>query len=698
MADELVHLDMHDDVAVITIDNPPVNPMSSAVCIGLSNRFTEVSADDAVIGIVLTGAGRAFVAGADIREFGKPRPKDAPHLRDVAMQIENCDKPVVAAINGACAGGGLELALGCHYRLAAPNAQIGLPEVKLGLVPGAGGTQRLPRVTGPKVALDVIVKGDLLPAPKAAEFGIIEGVIEDDLVATAVAFAAKTAADGRPLPRTSKRADKIGGAVDEPNLFEDYRKSIARRARGFEAPYHAINLVETATKTAFDEGMAKEMETAGIAVASTQSAAQRYLFFAEREATKIPDVPADTPFKNITSAAIIGSGTMGGGIAMCFANANMPVTVIDVDQESLDRGLERVKSNYETSAKRGSMAETDVAPRMALITGSTNMVDAGSADIVIEAVFEDIELKKKIFAELDEIMGPDAILATNTSALDIDAIAAATKRPEAVIGTHFFSPANVMRLLENVRATKTGNEAIATAMKLGRSLGKQPVLAGLCPGFIGNRILRIYLGQADKLMFEGAYPEQIDKAIFEFGFAMGPFGVRDLAGLDIGYQARKAQGGSNERRYLLSDRLCDAGRRGLKSGAGFYRYEEGSRTPIPDPEVTTMIDKLSEELGIKRRAIDDEEIIERILIPMINEAANIIDEGVAIRASDVDVTYVHGYGFPRYRGGLMFYADTIGLDNVLETMLRFETEEGEAMAPAPLLVRLAGEGGSFTGH
>ena len=695
---ELVQLEMQGDIAVITIDNPPVNPISSAVCLGLAERFAEASADDAVAGIVLTGAGRAFVAGADIREFGKPRPADTPGLRDVAMLIENCDKPVVAAINGACAGGGLELALGCHYRLAAPNAQIGLPEVKLGLIPGAGGTQRLPRVIGPKSALDVIVKGDLLPAPKAAALGIVEDVIEGDLVAAAVAFAAKAAADGAELPRASKRTDMIGGAADEPGLFDDYRKSIARRARGFEAPYHAIDLIEAATKLDFDAGMELEKETAGITVASTQSAAQRYLFFAEREALKIPDVPRETEVRDIKSAAIIGSGTMGGGIAMCFANAGIPVTVIDMEQENLDKGLARVEGNYQVSAKRGSMAEADIAVRMGLITGSTDIKDAGGADIVIEAVFEDIELKKTIFAQLDEIMGDGAILATNTSALDIDAIAAATKRPESVIGTHFFSPANVMRLLENVRAAKTGNEAIATAMKLGRTLGKQPVLAGLCPGFIGNRILRVYFGQCDKLMFEGAYPDQIDKAIFDFGFAMGPFGVRDMAGLDIGYQARKAQGGSNERRYILTDKLCDAGRRGMKTGAGYYKYEDGSRTPIPDPEVNAMIDEISKDLGIERRPISDEEIVERIIFPMINEAANIVDEGIALRASDVDVTYVHGYGFPRYRGGLMFYADTVGLDKVLETMQRFEAEDGDAMAPAPLLAKLAKEGGSFTGQ
>ena len=695
---ELIHLDMQGDIAVITIDNPPVNPMSFAVCTGLAQRFAEVSKDDAVAGIVLTGAGRAFVAGADIREFGKPRPKDAPGLRDVAMQIENCDKPVVAAINGACAGGGLELALGCHFRLAAPKAQIGLPEVKLGLIPGAGGTQRLPRVIGPKAALEVIVKGDLLPAPKAAALGIIEEVIEGDLVAAAVEFAAKAAAEGRALPRSSQRQDMIGGAADEPGLFDDYRKSIARRARGFEAPYHAIDLIEAATKLDFDAGMEKEKETAGITVASDQSKAQRYLFFAEREATKIPDVPADTPVRDIQSAAIIGSGTMGGGIAMCFANAGIPVTVIDMEQDALSRGLEKVRSNYQVSAKRGSMAQADVETRMALITGSTDIKDAGAADIVIEAVFEDIELKKTIFAELDGIMGDGAILATNTSALDIDAIAAATKRPEAVIGTHFFSPANVMRLLENVRASKTGVETVATVMKLGRTLGKQPVLAGLCPGFIGNRILRVYFGQCDKLMFEGAYPDQIDKAIFDFGFAMGPFAVRDMAGLDIGYQARKAQGGSNERRYILTDKLCDAGRRGLKTGAGYYNYEDGSRTPIPDPEVHAMINALSKDLGIERRPIGDEEIVERIIIPMINEAANIVDEGIALRASDVDVTYVHGYGFPRYRGGLMFYADTLGLDKVLETMRRYQAEDGDAMAPAPLLEKLAKEGGSFTGQ
>ncbi len=692
---ELIHLEKQGDVAVLTIDNPPVNPISSDVCAGLAERFAEVAADDSVAAVVLTGAGRAFVAGADIREFGKPRDPNKPGLRDVAMQIEDMEKPVVAAINGACAGGGLELALGCHFRLASPGAQIGLPEVNLGLIPGAGGTQRLPRVIGAEAALDAILGGRLMPAPQAKAMGIVEDVIDGDIVAAAVDYARKAAADGVELPRASKRTDKIDESKKNMGLFDDRRKAIARRYRGFEAPFYAIDAVEAAVTLPFDEGMKKEREIADITVASTQSAAQRYLFFAEREALKIPDIPKDTPTKDIKKAAIVGAGTMGGGISMCFANVGIPVTIIDESQEALDRGLGRVRNNYEVSVKRGSMKAEDVDKRMGLLTGSTDIKDVADADIIIEAVFEEMNLKKEIFKKLDEHAKDGAILATNSSALDIDQIAAVTKRPEVVIGTHFFSPANVMRLLENVRASKSSPETIATVMKLGQTLRKQPVLAGLCPGYIGNRILRVYLREADELVFEGALPQQIDKVIYDFGFAMGPYAVRDMAGTDVGYQARKLAG-TNERQYILNDRLCDEGRLGQKTGAGYYRYEEGSRTPIPDPYVENMIEEVSKELGITRRAISDEEILERIIYPMINEGAKIVDEGYALRASDIDVAYVHGYGFPRYRGGLMFYADTIGPDKVYEAMERFHKARGDIMEPSKLLEKLAKEGGKFT--
>ena len=691
----LVNSEMSGGIAVIAIDNPPANQVTGTANAGLAQRIKGAAADKSVKGIVLTGAGRAFATGAEDRETGK---KGAVGLGEVAQLIEDCPKPVVAAINGACLGGGLALALACHYRLAGPNAQLGFPDVKVGLIPDAGGTQRLPRLVGVAAALDMIAQGNSVKPAQAKEMGLVEDVIEGNLVEAACALARRAVGDGVAVPRTSKRADKVGKGITDTKVFADYRKSIARRQRGFEAPFQAIDLIEAAATLPFGKGLEKERAVAAKAAASTQSKAQRYLVFAERESAKIPDVPPDTPTKEIKSAAVIGAGTMGGGIAMCFANAGIPVTVIDADKDGLDRGLARVKSNYDFSVKSGRFTEADVEKRMSLFTPSTDIKDVANADVIVEAVFEDINLKKDIFGKIDAYAKPDAILGTNSSGLDIDVIAQATKRPESVIGIHFFAPANVMRLLENVRAAKTGKVAIATAMKLGRTLGKMPVLAGLCPGFIGNRILRVYFGQCDKLMWEGAYPDQIDKAVFDFGFAQGPYAVRDQSGLDIGYQARKAQGGSNERRFLLSDTLCDMGRRGQKTGAGFYRYEPGDRTPIPDPEVNALIDKLSADLGIKRRKISQEEIIERIIYPMINEGAKITEEGIALRASDVDVTYIHGYGFPRYRGGLMFYADTVGPKKVYAVMKKLEAEEGASMAPATLLEKLAKNGGSFTGQ
>ncbi len=686
---DLVRSEKSAGVAVITIDHAPANALNDAVVAAVSRAIKQAAADKAVKGIVLAGSGRTFAVSA---EGGSTK------LGDLVRLVDDCQKPIVAAIGGACMGAGLELALACHYRVAGMVASLGLPDIKLGLLPAAGGTQRLPRLVGAQVALDMIVQGNALKADQAMQAGLVDEVTKSDVVEAAAACARRSVGDGAALPLASQRVDKFGKGKTEPNVFAEYRKSIARRQRGFEAPFQALDLLEAAASASFAKGLAAESKVAAKAAASTQSKAQRYIAFAERESARIPDVPPDTPTKEIKTAAVIGAGTMGGGIAMCFANAGIPVTVIDADKEGLDRGLARVKSNYDFSVKSGRFTEADVEKRMSLFTPSTDIKDIATADVIVEAVFEDINLKKDIFGKIDAYAKPDAILGTNSSGLDIDVIAQATKRPESVIGIHFFAPANVMRLLENVRATKTGKVAIATTMKLGRTLGKMPVLAGLCPGFIGNRILRVYFGQCDKIMWEGAYPDEIDKAIFDFGFAQGPYSVRDQSGLDIGYQARKAQGGSNERRFLLSDKLCDMGRRGQKTGAGFYRYEKGDRTPIPDPDVNKMIDDLSKDLGITRRKISQDEIIERIIYPMINEGAKITEEGIALRASDVDVTYIHGYGFPRYRGGLMFYADTVGPKKVYEVMKRLEKEEGEAMAPAKLLEKFAKSGGTFTGQ
>ena len=684
---DLVRSEKSASVVVVTIDNPPANMVSDAVCTALAKAVKQAASDKSVKGIVITGAGRTFAVSAE---------GGASKLRDLVAQIEDCPKPVVAGIGGACMGAGLELAMACHYRVAGIAAALGLPDINLGLLPSAGGTQRLPRLVGAKTALDMIVQGTPLKAEAAKEAGLVDEVTKSSPVEAAAAFARRAFADNAKHVPAAKRTDKFNKENAPPVLFDDYRKTM-RRQRGFEAPFQAVALLEEAASSSFAKGLSQEAKVATKAAGSTQSKAQRYIAFAERESAKIPDVPPDTPTKEIKSAAVIGAGTMGGGIAMTFANAGIPTIVIDADKEGLDRGLARVKANYDFSVKSGRFTEADVEKRMGLLTPSTDIRDIKDADVLVEAVFEDINLKKDIFGKIDQYAKPDAILGTNSSGLDIDVIAQATKRPESVIGIHFFAPANVMRLLENVRAAKTGKVAIATAMKLGRTLGKMPVLAGLCPGFIGNRILRVYFGQCDKIMWEGAYPDQIDKAIFDFGFAQGPYGVRDQSGLDIGYQARKAQGGSNERRFLLSDTLCDMGRRGQKTGAGFYKYEKGDRTPHVDPEVNALIDKLSADLGIKRRKISQDEIIERIIYPMINEGAKITEEGIALRASDVDVTYIHGYGFPRYRGGLMFYADTVGPKKVYDVMKRLEKEEGEGMKPAALLEKLAKNGGSFTG-
>ena len=679
-------------VAVLTVDNPPVNALSQHVRKGLHDGIKQATADGGVQAIVIVCAGRSFIAGADITEFGKP--PSEPSLHAVLDLIEGAPKPVVSAIHGTALGGGLEVTLACHYRVGVKGARFGLPEVKLGLLPGAGGTQRLPRVVGVEKGLQMMVSGDPIGADEALRAGLIDEIVDGDLATAGVAFAEKVLDEKRPLRKIRDLTDKIAAARSKPEIFAEFRKSVARQTRGFRAPESIVKAVEAAVSLPFDQGIKRERELFVELLNSAESKAQRYFFFAEREAAKIPDVPADTPAKAIKKAAVIGAGTMGGGIAMNFANAGIPVTVVEVAQEALDRGLGIVRKNYEATAARGRLTPADVEKRMGLITGSVDFEAAADADIVIEAVFEEMPIKQEVFARLDAICKADAVLATNTSTLDVDEIASATKRPESVIGTHFFSPANVMRLLENVRGRKSSKTTIATAMAVGRRIGKVPVLVGVCYGFVGNRMLHQRGLQAEKLILEGAAPHQVDRVLADFGFPMGPFAMGDLAGLDVGWRIRKGRGV----KAPVADRICELGRFGQKTGAGYFKYEKGDRTPIPDLEVEKIIVDVATSLGITRRAISDEEILQRLLYPMVNEGAKILDEKIAIRPSDIDVIWVYGYGWPVYRGGPMFWADSIGLKALRDRLLEFKKQSGDAFwTPAPLLDRLASGGRGFIG-
>ena len=695
---EVVSLKKQGDVAVVSLENPPVNGLSFAVRAELAGQLATASQDDTVGAIVITGTDRMFSSGADIREFGRPVPRDIPHLPHVIDNIENSSKPVVAAIHGVAAGGGLELALGCHYRVASPQTRVGLPEVTLGFVPGAGGTQRLPRLIGVPRALDAIVSGRLVPLEEAHAWGLIDQIVEGDLVAQAVDFAQALVGRNDVIRRTGELDEALADARKDPGLFDDFRKKMARRARGFDAPYACVDCIEAAVTLPFADGLAKEREVFQRLVVSDQSKALRHVFFAERQASKIPDVPKSTPTLPITAAAVIGCGTMGGGIAMNFANSGLPVIVLEDSQDALDRGVETVRKNYAATVSKGRLSQTVMDERMALITPTTNYDDVQNADIVVEAVFEDMDVKRHVFETLDTVCKSDAILATNTSTLDVNEIATATKRPERVIGTHFFSPANVMRLMENVRGAATSTETIATVMQLSKRLGKVGVLVGVCDGFVGNRMLYAYRRQADFLLEEGALPAQIDKALYDFGMPMGPFQMADLAGLDVGWRIRKRQAATRPAhlRYSpIADRICELGRFGQKTGAGWYRYESGSRSPIPDDIVNELIIAVSAELDIKRRPIDDTEVVPRCLYPLVNEGAKILSEGLALRASDIDVVWIYGYGFPRYRGGPMFWADQIGVGTIYETMKRLHGEHGEWLEPAPLLEQLARDGKGF---
>ena len=684
---ESVTLDREGDVAVITIDNPPVNALSWHVRQGLAGGFAQ-AVEGGASAIVLICAGRTFIAGADISEFGqKPQ---GPSLHDTQLAMENAPVPVIAAIHGTALGGGLEVALCAHYRVALDSSKFGLPEVNLGLLPGAGGTQRLPRLVGVPKALDMMTSGRHIGAAEALGDGLIDEMVEGDhdaLRNAALAFAARAVANNMPLAKVRDRDEKVAEARGNEQLFADFRATIARKTRGFLAPEYNVRCVEAAANLPFDEGLQVEAELFRELVTGSQSAAQRYYFFAERAANKIPDVPKDTPLVDIERVGVLGAGTMGGGIAMNFANIGIPVTIVERDQESLDRGLGVVRKNYERS--RSTTAE-QVEQRMSLLTGSTDKADFADCDLVIEAVFEDMELKKSVFAELDQICKPGAIMASNTSFLDIDEIASATSRPESVIGMHFFSPANVMKLLEVIRGEQTSASVIATAMALGKQIKKVAVLSRVCPGFIGNRILAQRRFEADRLILEGATPEQVDRVLYDFGLPMGPFAMMDLAGLDIGWKAETSNSST------VRDILCESGRRGQKNGRGYYTYDPETRAATPDPEVVAMIREFAVSKGYEQREVTDQEVLERCLYPMVNEGAKILDEGVAIRGSDVDVVWVNGYGWPVYRGGPMFWADSVGLPEVVAKIREYgERLDGDHWELSPLMEKLAAEGGQL---
>ena len=685
---DVTDLTIEDGIAVLTLNSPPVNALSAPVRDGIYKGIEATLPDDNVKAVVLICEGRTFIAGADITGFGKAQ--EGASLFEALDMVENATKPVVAAIHGTALGGGLEVALTCHYRVAVPSARCGLPEVNLGLLPGAGGTQRLPRIVGPEKALEMVTTGQHVPAPQCHEMGLVDELVEEgQLREGAVAFAKKIVEEGLPLKRVRDMNEKVEAARGHPEIFENFRKSIARKTRGFLAPEYNIRCIEAAVEKPFDEGIKVEQELFRELVTGPQSAAQRYVFFAERQVWKVPDVPADTPTIPVNKVGILGAGTMGGGIAMNFANAGIPVTIVELKQEALDRGLGVIKKNYDTTASRGRITAEDVEKRMGLLTGTTDFSALADCDLVIEAVFENMDVKKDVFKKLDETVKQGAILATNTSALNIDEIASVTSRPEAVIGLHFFSPANVMRLLEVVRADHTSKEVIATSMQIAKKIGKIAALVGVCPGFVGNRILAQRQREAQKLVLEGAMPWDIDRVLYDFGFPMGPFAMSDLAGLDIGWNKETSKG------ETLRDRLCEMDRRGQKTGAGYYDYDE-NRKATPSPVVEKLIAEYVAEKGVNQRTISDEEILERCVYPMINEGAKILEEGKAIRASDIDIVWINGYGWPVYRGGPMFYGEQIGLDKVLAKMKEFEGAYGDDFKPAPLLEKLVAEGKKFS--
>jgi 3-hydroxyacyl-CoA dehydrogenase len=675
------------DIALVTINSPPVNALSADVRNGLRDGVTQAAADPAVNAIVVICAGRTFIAGADISEFGKPA-KGAT-LPEIQSALEGGPKPVIAAVHGTALGGGFEMALMCHYRIAVPSAKFGLPEIKLGLIPGAGGTQRLPRLSGVENALEVILTGTPFSAKRALEWGVVDALADEGkLREGAIAFARKVIDTHMPLRRIRDLNDKIEAARGHPEIFDKVTRDYARRYRGFEAWHSALRAVKAALDLPFDEGMKLERQAFLDLIPTAQAQAQRYVFFAERKASKITDVPDDTPVLPIERVGIIGAGTMGGGIAMNFLNVGIPVTIVEAAKEALDRGVGTIRRNYENTAKKGRLTQADLATRMGLLSPGLDLEALSACDLVIEAVFENMDIKKEVFRKLDAIAKKGAILASNTSYLNIDEIAAVTGRPENVLGMHFFSPANVMRLLEVVRGQKTAKPVIATVMQLARKIGKIAVLVGVCHGFVGNRMLSQRQREAQKLILEGAMPWDVDRVIYNFGLPMGPFAMSDLAGLDIGWSKETSKSST------IREILCEMGRRGQKTGAGFYDYDE-ARNAKPSPVVEKIVLDFAAKKGINRRTISDEEILERCIYPMINEGAKILQEGIAQRASDIDIVWINGYGWPVYRGGPMFYADLVGPDKILAKLKEFEATMGADFAPAPLLEKLAAEGKRF---
>ncbi|MGA1286000.1 MAG: 3-hydroxyacyl-CoA dehydrogenase NAD-binding domain-containing protein [Rubrivivax sp.] len=687
-------------VAVITMNNPPVNGLGYDTRVAIAAGVERAWADDAVHAIVLTGAGKAFSGGADIREFGSPKAVAEPNLLSLIRLLESSPKPVVAAIHSVCMGGGLELALGCHYRVAAPGANVALPEVKIGLIPGAGGTQRLPRVLGVETALNMIVKGDPVKSEVLAALPgqkLFDRIVEGDLLDDACRYADEVAA-ARPLPLVRELPLKHPEA---DAYFQFARNTVKAMAKNFPAPAKCVDAVEAAVKRKFDDGMVFERELFMGLMLTPECKALRHAFFAERAASKIPDVPEDTPVRQVAQVAVIGAGTMGGGISMNFLNAGIPVTILETKQEALDRGLATIRKNYEAQVKKGKLTQEKLDQRMALLKPTLTYDDVADADLVIEAVFEEMGVKEQVFRKLDAVMKPAAILASNTSTLDVDRIAAFTQRPQDVVGMHFFSPANVMKLLEVVRGAKTAKDVLATVMQVAKKIRKTAVVSGVCDGFIGNRMIEQYVRQAGFLIEEGCTPAQVDRAIEKFGFAMGPFRMGDLAGNDIGWAIRK-------RRYVekpglrysrTADLLCEMGRYGQKTGAGWYDYAPGKRDAIPSPVVVEMIEKHRADVGIQPRRITDEEIVQRLVYSLVNEAAKILEEGIASKASDIDMVYLTGYGFPLWRGGPMCWADQQGLFNVAQAMKRFARnphDDAEFWQPAPLLARLVAEAKTFT--
>jgi 3-hydroxyacyl-CoA dehydrogenase len=680
-------LTVEGDIAVLTINSPPVNALSAKVRDGLRDGAKAAAENPAVKALVLICAGRTFIAGADIAEFGKPF--TGASLPDAQAAIEDCPKPVIAAIHGTALGGGFEVALVCHYRVAVPSAKLGLPEIKLGLIPGAGGTQRLPRLIGPEAALEAILSGAPFGAKQAAAWGVVDELVEEGkLREGAIQFARRAIDEKLPLRKVRELEDKVTAARGKPEIIDAIVKANARKFRGYEAWSRAVQAVGDAVELPFDEGMKRERASFMELLGSTQSKAQRHVFFAERQVWKIADVPDDTPTLPIKKVGVIGAGTMGGGISMNFLNAGIPVAIVETQQAALDRGLGVIRKNYDNTAKKGRMTAADVDTRMGLIAGSLDLSSLADCDLIIEAVFENMAIKKEIFAKLDAIAKPGAILASNTSYLDVNEIASVTKRPESVLGLHFFSPANVMKLLEVVRGDKTAKPVIATAMQLAKKIGKIAALVGVCHGFVGNRMLAQRQREAQALILEGAMPWDVDRVLYDFGMPMGPFAMSDLAGLDIGWSKDTTSSST------IREILCEHDRRGQKTGAGFYDYDE-NRNAKPSPVVEKIILDFASAKGINRRQISDQEILERCLYPMINEGAKILEEGKAQRASDIDIVWINGYGWPVYRGGPMFYGDTVGLGKVLDAMRGFQATMGDAFKPSALLEKLAAEGKGF---